>query len=108
MSRLITRTARLRTMIMLYVSLLINYALVYTMLITASPNSLNGVDSTNYNPALLTLQRFFDCLYFSAVCVSSIGYGDMAFTSDIGRIINFTQSITSVAFLSILFSNWIS
>ena len=77
-------------MLMLYISIIINYGLVYTLLITASPDSLNGVDSSQYFPCLLTLQRFFDSVYFSAICVSSIGYGDMAFTSDIGRIINFT------------------
>ncbi|CAL5995948.1 Ion_channel domain-containing protein [Hexamita inflata] len=106
--RLIHRTARLKTMTTLYLSLVFLYALTYTFYEIIDPGHFNGIDQTFYSGLFRPLQMFVDFLYFSNVCQASVGFGDVSPTSGYGRLTTFSQSLISVAFLSILFSNWIS
>ena len=46
--RLIHRTARLKTMASLYLSLVLLYAIVYTCFEIMDPGKFNGIDTTYY------------------------------------------------------------
>lgn len=106
--RLIHRTAKLKTMVVLYLSLVFLYGLVYTFYEIMDPGQFNGIDTTYYAGILRPLQMYVDFIYFSNVCQASVGFGDVSPKTGYGRLTAFTQSIISVGFLSILFSNWIS
>ncbi|KAH0571501.1 Ion channel domain-containing protein [Spironucleus salmonicida] len=107
-SCLINRTARIKIMSYLYFSLVMLFALIYTEIEVGSPNSFNGISIVNYTGCLRTIQQYFDFIYFSSVCQSSVGFGDINPRVALSRFFVFPQTLISVAYLSILFSNWIS
>ena len=106
--RLIHRTARLKTMVFLYLSTVFLYALLYMLLEVADPGKFSGIDVNQHKGPLRMVKMFANFLYFSSVSQASIGFGDISSTSDYGRVVVLTQAMLSVVYLSILFSNWIS
>lgn len=106
--RLIHRTARLKTMVFLYISTVFLYALLYMFFELMDPGKFNGINPNQHKGVLRLVKMYTDFLYFSSIGQASVGFGDISSTTDYGRIIVLTQAMLSVVYLSILFSNWIS
>ena len=106
--RLIHRTARLKTMVFLYISTVFLYALLYMFFELMDPGKFNGINPDQHKGVLRLVKMYTDFLYFSSIGQASVGFGDISSTTDYGRIIVLTQAMLSVVYLSILFSNWIS
>jgi len=48
-----------------------------------------------------TFQDFFDALYWAAVTLTTVGYGDMVPASDIGRLVGMLSSLFGVAIIAL-------
>ena len=95
-------------MVKLYFSIIPLYALLYELLELLNPGEFNGMHYENYSGALRVFKIYIDFLYYSHVCIGSAGFGDIYPNSWYIRILVFSETLLSVAFCNILFSNWIS
>ena len=105
---LIHRAARLREMLVLYASAVLTFGTIYALIEVAIPGSFKGLDPLGYTGVLRVYQIFIDTFYFSNVCQASVGFGDVSPQHGFGRVFVVVQSATSMGFLSVMFSNWIS
>jgi hypothetical protein len=69
----LTKGDRIRLVIQSYLSLIINWAFIYFAL----PVSQFQVEQTTSNLPAYEFQSFVDAIYFSAMTIATVGYGDI-------------------------------
>lgn len=72
-----------------HLSIVLLFALMYYISSIYIKNSVN-IKNKDKNNKL----SFWDCLYFSLVTQTTVGYGDIVMTHNFTRLINFIQLLT--------------
>ncbi|GIQ80497.1 hypothetical protein KIPB_001305 [Kipferlia bialata] len=103
--QLMFRVASIADMLSVYVSIVLLYAGLYTVLAYVDPTCFSGLNAEDFEGPTKALSVFGNFIYFSNVAMASVGFGDIFPSSGVARSIVFTETLMSVGFLCILFGN---
>ena len=70
----------------------------------AKPTGYTGIvkdPKTGWNPESAEFNSFWDSLYFSTITLTTIGFGDKAPSTDMGKLVTMVMSIIGIAVLAI-------
>lgn len=80
----------------------IQWAIIYLFIETIQPNSFSGIQSED------NAIMFLNSIYFSFICITSVGFGDVLPISPVARIVVAIEGVTGLFYMAVVVSTLVS
>lgn len=92
-----------------YLLMALAWGFVYALVEVRRPGSFSAKLLTSAAPgASAVIEMLHNFIYYSFVCLTTTGYGDIAPISDVARIMSVLESVTGQLYLTILIARLVS